>query len=199
MTNQRSVFCRRLGLGLLCVGLGLGSSPALAQVRLSAAPAATPSATPNIETPAPDLELETYTDSDRFSIQLPPGWQVSSAEAGPLVITNFPQTETERAAQAEDLRTEVTLIEQPPGEVVPPALQEIQSQGYSLADYGAITIDGATALQLWLIDLPEAPESALMTYIGYDTATAIIVSRFDTLTPEIERLLTTLHSSFTRL
>ncbi|MBD0335505.1 MAG: hypothetical protein ICV62_08450 [Cyanobacteria bacterium Co-bin13] len=195
MTNQRRVCFRRLGLSLLCLGLGLGSAPVLAQGALAAAPATAPTA----EATPSDLELETYTDSDRFSIRLPSSWQVLPAEAGPLVITNFSQGESERTAQAEDLRTEVTLIEQPPAEVVPLALQEIQSQGYSLADYGAITIDGTTALQLWLVDLPETPESALITYIGYDTATAVIVSRFDALTPEIERLLTTVHSSFTRL
>ena len=194
MTNVRSVFCRPLGLGLLCLGLGLAPASALAQDRLTAVPTV---AAP-VAAAVSDTELQTYTDGDRFSIQLPAAWQVASDEGEPLVITNFSQADPDRAPQPEDLRTEITWIEQPPGEVVPLALQEIQSQGYSLVNYGALRIDGTTALQLWLEDLPEAPESALITYIGYEAATAVIVSRYSTLTPQIQQLLTTVHGSFAR-
>lgn len=194
------------GLGLLCLILGGAVLPTLAQEPSSSAevPAAETvgtSAPVTSEATEPTLPVvTTYTYPGLFSIQVPEGWQVAALDDAPqVVITNFAEATASRPSQAEDVSTEVTWIERPPSEVVPQALQEIEAQGYALVDYGALTIDGATALQLWLANLPEAPNNAVMTYIGYETVTAVIVSRFGTPTPETRMILETLHSSFARL
>ncbi|HEY9735314.1 MAG TPA: hypothetical protein V6D06_03495 [Trichocoleus sp.] len=199
MTYQRGIFCRSWGLLGMGLGLVLASLPVQAAAPsgislppVSAAPAAG-------STEAAVGPLATVTYQDLFSIQVPEAWETAAAEELPLVITNFSTTAADRPAQAEDVRTEINWIEKPPAEVVPQALQDIQRQDYEVADYGTLTIDGATALRVWLVNLPDGPTNSVTTYIGYQTGTAVITSRFDTLTPEVERQLTALHSSFSRL
>lgn len=196
MINQFGVLRYRLGLGLLSVALGCAPIPVLAQTpELSIAAATSP-----LPATTPASEMETYTYGDLFSIQFPQEWQVSQAsESLPVVITNFSPETIERPSQPEDIRTEVTWVDKPPAEVVSQALQEIKSKGYTVADYGTVTIDETTALQLWLKDLPEQSSNAVTTYIGYDTGTAIVSSRYGAVTPEVQQLLMTLHQSFTRL
>lgn len=199
MTDQRGIF--RLSLGLLGIGLGwaLGPLPLQAAVP-SAIPLPEVSAAPTTEpADAPVGSMKTVTYQDLFSIQVPETWETAAEADLPLVITNFSTAAANRPAQAEDIRTEITWIEKPPAEVVPQALQDIQGQGYEVADYGTLSIDGTTALRLWLTNRPESPSYAVMTYIGYDTTTAVIISRFDTPTPEVERQLAALHESFSRL
>lgn len=196
MANQRGVFGSHLHLALL--GLAAVAVPLLLQPGWAAAPSPTPAAPATAPAADPAAGFETYTQPDLFSVQLPPEWQVSETETLPLVITNF-EPSRDRAAAPEDIQTEITWIDQPPAAVVPQALQEIQSKGYSVADYGTLTIDNMTALQLWLVDLPEAPTNAVTTYIGYENGTAVITSRFGTATPEVENVLTAVHRSFSRL
>lgn len=195
MANRRGVFGSHFYLALLGLAAAL---PLLLQPGWAAAPSPTPA--PPTAAPAvdPAADFETYVQPDWFSVQLPPEWQVSETSALPLVITNFAPSQ-DRAATPEDIHTEITWIDQPPAQVVPQALQEIQSKGYSVADYGTLTIDSMTALQLWLVDLPEAPTNAVATYIGYENGTAVITSRFGTATPEVEAVLTAVHRSFSRL
>ncbi|HEY9762945.1 MAG TPA: hypothetical protein V6D07_10490 [Trichocoleus sp.] len=204
MTNQCRVLCYRLGLGLLGVALGCAPVPVLAQTSPELSPiAATSDAIPaDSQSPetTPSVDLETYTYGDLFSIQFPQEWQVSQAgDSLPIVITNFSPEILDRPSQPADIRTEVTWVEKPPAEVVSQALQEIRSKGYTMADYGALTIDETTALQIWVTDLPEQPSHAVTTYIGYNNGTAIVSSRFGTVTPEVQQLLMTLHRSFNRL
>lgn len=204
MTNLQGAF-RSLSLSLpllLTSGAAMALPPSSPAGSLTVAAASETVPESVLETPAtaPTTAFEAYTHADLFSIQLPAGWVVSQpSETLPLIITNFPLATPDRPVQPEDIRTEITWIEKPPSEVVPPVLQEIQAKGYSLADYGALTIDNTTALQLWLVELPEMPSKALMTYIGYENGTAVIVSRFDAATPAMEQQLMTVHGSFTRL
>ncbi|HEY9880182.1 MAG TPA: hypothetical protein V6D29_17130 [Leptolyngbyaceae cyanobacterium] len=200
MANQNIVFPYRLSLGLLWLVLGWASVPALAQASPEPSRFAAATAAPQTPTVDPAVDLQTYTYGDLFSIQFPQGWQVSPAgESLPVVITNFSPETLDRPGQPEDIRTEVTWVDRPPAEVVAQALQEVRSKGYTMADYGALTIDETTALQLWMTDLPEAPSNAVTTYIGYENGTAIVSSRFGAATPEVQQLLMTLHRSFNLL
>lgn len=182
----------RKGWDMLLVSalaLGVGSAPAIAQSTDFLA-AADPVADPVVVAPA----LETpYTYADLFSIAFPAGWQVSEQADTPQVVAAGVASSTLPA-----IRTEVVWRDTPPGEVVGAALQEIENNGYTVARYDATTIDGVTAIRLWLSELPTEFPNAFITYVGYPGATATITSYYGDTTADPSPVLNAIHQSFQR-
>ncbi|NJL47238.1 MAG: hypothetical protein HC929_06730 [Leptolyngbyaceae cyanobacterium SM2_5_2] len=178
------------------------SSPRVAASEPTAQPTAQPDLEPSNEslppqpsTPTVPIDLASYAYEDLFAIGFPDGWQVTEQSASPQVTALAPAT-----AGTTPMRTEVTWHEMPPREIVPQALQTIQSSGYTVARYDAINVDNTTALRIWLTDLPAAGlPNAFMTYVGYQNATAVIVSYYGDPTTDLDNLLSGIHQSFERL
>ncbi|MGB3136717.1 MAG: hypothetical protein WBG38_13065 [Nodosilinea sp.] len=139
--------------------------------------------------------LETTSYEDLFSIAFPVGWQVSAQADTPQVVAN--------SAGATDnlppIRTEITWQSVPPQTVVGESLAAIQAQGYTVTRYDAATIDGVTAVRLWLSEIPEELPNAFVTYVGYPTATATITSYYGDTTTAIDPVLMAIHQSFARV
>ncbi|TVP68118.1 MAG: hypothetical protein EA342_06790 [Leptolyngbya sp. LCM1.Bin17] len=151
---------------------------------------------PRRSTPAlPPVELDSHSYNSLFSIGFPAGWIVTEQD-------DAPQLSASAEAEAVDevtIRTEVTWHPASPREIVPQALNEIQANGYTVARYDAINIDGTTALRIWLTDLPDQDlPNALITYIGYSTVTAAVVSYYPESTPDVDNLINGIHQSFQR-
>lgn len=186
---------------------GLRSTPARAQpiavgeVAEPLAPAepdlAPPSAEPSPDegsAPVPMPEgFASYGYNGMFSVGLPSDWQVTEQPGSPQLTATGAAV-----ADAPAVRTEITWFEAPPKEIVPQAIQTIQTNGYSVVRYDAINIDGTTALRIWLTDLPDTLPNALMTYIGYEQTTAAIVSYYGRTTPALDEVLNSVHQSFQR-
>lgn len=176
------------GLVIGAAALTVGLSPALAQMpdALVAAESA-----PAAET-APVLETTTY--ADLFSIAFPAGWQVSEQADAPQLVAD--------SAGASDrwpaIRTEVTWQEMPPQAVVGESLESLRANGYTVTRYDAATIDGVTAVRLWISGIPEELPNAFITYVGYPTATATITSYYGDTTDNIDPVLMAIHQSFAR-
>ncbi|MBD2233065.1 PsbP-related protein [Phormidium tenue] len=176
------------GFILGAVALTVGASPALAQgpeavVAAESAPAAEA---------APVLETTTY--ADLFSIAFPAGWQVSEQTEAPQLVADSAGASGSLPA----MRTEVTWQEAPPREVVGESLESLRANGYTVTRYDAVTIDGVTAVRLWISGIPEDLPNAFITYVGYPTATAIITSYYGDTTDDIDPVLNAIHRSFAR-
>ncbi|MGF1570082.1 MAG: hypothetical protein ACFCVD_18760 [Nodosilinea sp.] len=184
---------------MLAPTTGLTSAPAVAQTSpQAAAELEAPEAPQNSETDpappapaAPAAELDSYDYDTLFSIGFPAGWQVAEQGTAPQVTATSPTAPA-------PLRTEVTWFEAPPREVVPQAIEDIQTNGYAVTRYDAVNIDGTTALRLWVTDLPDALPNAFMTYIGYENATAAVVTYYGENIPDVDNLLNSIHQSFQR-
>lgn len=146
-----------------------------------------------VEPTAVVLETTSYTYEDLFSIDFPVGWQVSEQADAPQV--------TAASAGGDSLppiRTEVSWRDAPPREVVSESLAAIQAEGYTVARYDAVTIDGVTAVRLWINEIPAELPNAFITYVGYPAATATITSYYGDTTAAIDPVLTAIHESFQR-
>jgi hypothetical protein len=202
-----------VGLSLTGVVLGplspLGAQPGLVAANDPSPAAVDPANPTDPAAPLPPedatapLALERYVYADLFSIGFPEGWQVTEQESSPQLTAlafSSPETGPETDPESALLRTEITWHTAPPQEIVPQALQTIQTNGYTVARYDAIKVDGTTALRLWLTDLPEEGKSqAFMSYVGYPNATAVIVSYYRDRTPDLDNLLSGIHQSFQRV
>ncbi len=176
------------GWDMLLVGalaLVVSSAPAIAQPVDHLAAADPASAAPALET--------AYTYNDLFSIAFPAGWQVREQADVPQVVAAGGASATLPV-----IRTEVVWRDTPPGEVVGAALQDIENKGYTVARYDAATIDGVTAIRLWLSDLPTELPNAFITYVGYPGATATITSYYGDTDADPSPVLNAIHQSFQR-
>jgi hypothetical protein len=129
-----------------------------------------------------------------FSIAFPVGWQVNAQ-------TDAPQVVADSAGPTDSLpaiRTEITWQEAPPQVVVGESLNDIRAKGYTVSRYDAVTIDGVTAVRLWLSDIPDGLPNAFVTYVGYPTATATITSYYGDPTTNLDPVLMAIHQSFAR-
>jgi hypothetical protein len=171
-------------------------SEAVSEPATSDTPAAPTSEPTTSEPPGLPDNFASYTYEDLFSVGFPNGWQATEHSASPQVILS---NAGQAAGQANGVRTEVTWFDQPPGVVVPQALQEIQTNGYRVIRYEPQTINGTSALSIWLTDLPEELSNAYLTYIGYENTTAAVISYYAESNQEVETLVGNIHRSFQRL
>ena len=171
---------RWLGGVMVAASLWLTGLPLMAQTSTSG--------------PMVAASLQPYGYNDVFTIGLPANWQISQQSQAPQVTALAP------AGDPAPMRTEITWHDLPPAEVVPPALEQIQTQGYQVVNYDAITINDTTALQIWLNNLPEDLPNALISYIGYPNQTAVIVTYYNNgQSTGAEDLISSIHQSFQRL
>ena len=150
-------------------------------------------ALPSPSTPLVAASRQTHGYNNLFTIEFPTDWQVSQQTQAPQVTALTTPTATPA------MRTEITWHERPPAEVVPPALQAIEANGYNVASYDAVSIDNTTALRIWLTNLPEDLPNALMSYIGYPSHTAVIVTYYNGQSTDVDNLISSIHQSFQRL
>lgn len=129
---------------------------------------------------------------DHFGMGFPQGWVVSHGQTDPYLTAQTPVGEPV-------VTTEVSWQAEAPNQVVPALLNDIREKGYTVVRYDAITMDGTTALRLWLADLPESDRPfAFISVVGYSDATAILTSRYGTRTSDLDTLLSQIHQSFRR-
>lgn len=147
-------------------------------------------------TPTAADTFDSYTYADIFAIGVPPGWQTTEQPSSPQVVLSL---SGEDVPPAELVRTEVTWFEQPPEVVVAQVLRDLQASGYTVSRYETQGIDGTTALNIWVSNLPEDLPNAFMTYIGYADSTAGVVSYYNATDRTVESLLGDIHASFQRL
>ena len=178
------------GLVFGAMALTVGAPPMLAPAtnRLLAAEAA-PAAPA-----APTLETTSYTYEDLFSIAFPTGWQVSEQVDAPQVVAVNDGASDSLPA----MRTEVIWRDAPPKEVVGESLAAIQDSGYTVTRYDAATIDGVTAIRLWVSEVSEDLPNAFITYVGYEGATATITSYYGDTAANLDPVLNAIHQSFQR-
>ncbi|HIK45036.1 MAG TPA: hypothetical protein IGR64_09130 [Leptolyngbyaceae cyanobacterium M65_K2018_010] len=139
------------------------------------------------------IDLERYVYENLFSIGFPDGWQVTEQ-------TQAPQLTASSTANSPAIRTEVTWHGVPPQAIVPEAIQTIQANGYTVARYDAVNVDGTTALRIWLTDLPGGGlANSFTSFVGYQNATAVITSYYGDRSPDLDNLLSGIHQSFQRL
>ncbi len=153
-----------------------------------------PSSAPGIVENSALSPLQAHTFENIFAIGLPPGWQINHQTTAPQFIATMPATPTTPA-----IRTEVTWHNQPPRLVVAEDLQRIKTKGYTVARYDVVSIDKTSAVRVWLTDLPDGLPHALIAYVGYDNATAVIVSYYGAQSPAVDTLINGIHQSFHRL
>jgi hypothetical protein len=158
-----------------------------------------PSANPELEdlnqprpsAPSP-VELVTAAHGNHFTVGFPQGWTITHAETSPLLKAQSP---TEPA-----ITTEISWYAEAPGQVFAALMADIQAEGHTVARYDAITMDGTTAIRLWLTDLPESePAHAFLSVVGYGNTTALLVSRYDAPSHDLDNLLSQIHQSFRRM
>lgn len=178
----------RLGLLLGAAALTVGIAPTLAEVPTALAAAEATAA----EAAIPDLETTSY--EDLFSIAFPVGWQVSAQADAPQVMAHSAGATGSLPA----MRTEITWQDAPPQAVVGESLEALRAQGYSVSRYDAVTIDGVTAVRLWVSEIPDPLSNAFITYVGYPAATATITSYYGETTIAIDPVLMAIHQSFAR-
>ncbi|MGB3202651.1 MAG: hypothetical protein WBA99_17220 [Nodosilinea sp.] len=139
-------------------------------------------------------ELETTRYADLFSIAFPVGWQVNAQADAPQVVA----ASAGATGSLPAIRTEITWQEAPPQAVVGESLNAIRAEGYTVSRYDAAIIDGVTAVRLWLSDIPNELPNALVTYVGYPTATATITSYYGDTSANLDPVLMAIHQSFAR-
>ncbi|PSN77993.1 hypothetical protein C8B47_19200 [filamentous cyanobacterium CCP4] len=145
-----------------------------------------------VEAALPELETTRY--EDLFSIAFPVGWQVSAQPDAPQVVADSAGPTDSLPA----IRTEITWQDAAPQVVVGESLEAIRAKGYPVGRYDAVTIDGVTAVRLWLSEIPDGLPNAFVTYVGYPTATATITSYYGDTTAAIDPVLMAIHQSFAR-
>lgn len=179
---------KTFGLALGAVALTVGVSPMVVQASDQLVAVET---SPTAEA-ALALELTSY--ADLFSIAFPAGWQVSARADAPQVVADSAGATDSLPA----MRTEVTWQDAPPREVVGQSLASIQAMGYTVTRYDAATIDGVTAVRLWVSEIPDELTNGFITYVGYPTATATIASYYGDSDTNLDSVLMAIHQSFAR-
>ena len=146
---------------------------------------------PRPSAPSP-VELVTAAHGNHFTVGFPQGWTITHAEDSPLLKAQSPAEPT--------IITEISWYTEAPGQVFAALMADIQAEGHTVARYDAITMDGTTAIRLWLTDLPESePTHAFLSVVGYGNATALLVSRYNARSHDLDNLLSQIHQSFRRM
>lgn len=175
------------------------SVPAIAQtLTLPTESPALPAELPDVSAPEPanepgnlDADIANYSD-EAISIDYPATWQIA-VEDDSVTITNLPETEADLVA------TQVFQIDAPPGPLVNANIDSFLEEGSTVGRYRTITVDGQSALVMWLSDRPDPLDRAIATFIGYGDETVFLFSRYAAANDAAEAEILRLHTSFSRL
>ena len=136
-------------------------------------------------------ETTNYSDS-AMSIDFPADWKVD-VSADSLMITNVTTDENNLVA------TQVNQIAAPPGAVVNANIDSFVKEGAAVSRYRAVTIDGQSALVIWLSDRPDTLSKAIATFIGYGNETVLLFSRYSPDNTTAEDAVLRMHISYHNL
>jgi hypothetical protein len=193
----------RFDNGLLQMGMGLVwllGSPlsAIAAPMLADAATSEPASVEALDpaTTAPMPEFEIYTLEDVFAIEVPQGWQVSEMPADRTAVLTNDSSDIATGSADTAIRTEVTLVAEPPNTYVEQELDALIQSGYAIDQYGLASVKGNTAFRVWLIDLPLDYTYQVITFIGYEQNTAKIVSYYNDPSPANIDLILYIHRPF---
>ena len=196
MIRPDQLRCSILVMSVWALSAGVAIAQAAPESTTDEAPVAAPA-----EDITPDRDsFETYTLIDSFSIEIPAGWLVQEDASGQAVtITSY--SADGPPPLMTDIKTEVTLVNEPPTTYVERELDSLISQAneqiYTIDQYGLAAVGGNEALRLWIIDLPGEFSEQMITFVGYDTGqTARIVSYFNDDSVATKDTILQMHGSF---
>ena len=196
MSRSDQVRRHMVAIGIWALSAGVANAQKSPATPAEESPAAAPAVVEdaNLES------FETYRLVDRFSIEIPAGWLVQEDDTGQAVtITSYRADGPPPLAT--DIKTEVTLVNEPPTTYVERELDSLISQaneqGYIIDQYGLAAVGNNEALRLWIIDLPGEFSEQMITFVGYETGqTAKIVSYFNDASVATKDTILQLHGSF---
>jgi hypothetical protein len=163
--------------------------PAVPAATPTAAPTAAPTAEPLVE---PDGGPTTNYSDGAVSIDYPTDWTIEVADDS-LKIANLPESETDLVS------TQVFQIASPPGPLVDANIDSFIEEGAAVDLYRTVTIDGQSALVMWLSERPGTLSQAIATFIGYGDKTVLLFSQYSPENSEAEGNILRLHTSFSNL
>lgn len=166
------------------------TSPAPANQESAPEPPSPESSEPLVQ-PAPAGTTTNYSDGV-MSIDFPADWKADVSADG-LMITNVTTDQNNLVA------TQVNHIAASPGAVVNANIDSFVKEGAAVGRYRAVTIDGQSALVIWLSDRPDSLSSAIATFIGYGDETVLLFSRYSPDNATAEEDVLRLHSSYRNL
>ena len=166
------------------------ANPAPANQESAPEPPSPESSAPLVQA-APAGTTANYSDGV-MSIDFPADWKADVSADG-LMITNV--TTDENALVA----TQVNRIAASPGAVVNANIDSFIKEGAAVGRYRAVTIDGQSALVIWLSNRPDPLSSAIATFIGYGNETVLLFSRYSPDNATAEEDVLRLHSSYHNL
>lgn len=179
----------------LAIAVLVGAAlPGTAVLGLAAAGWAQSPVLPAMETlvqPAAASDVISYSDR-AMSVTLPKDWAVETIENG-IVITNVTTVPTELVA------TQIVSVDAPPGAVVNANIDSFMEEGSAVGRYRTVTIDGQSALVMWLSNRPDELSEAIATFIGYGDKTMLLFSRYAPENATAEETVLQIHTSFANL
>lgn len=184
-----------LRAGMRATLWALGASAAIAHPVLWASPAVANPATLVQQEAAEGSGFATYVLPDTFALQMPATWFAEGAEAeGYAVITSY-QTDSKPAPT--DVRTEVTLVNEPPETYVDREIDGLVAQKYVIDRFRLASVQGNQAFRVWIVDAPGEFTHQIITFVGYENgSTAKIVSYYNDDSPTTVDTIMQMHRSF---
>ncbi|MEM9149922.1 MAG: hypothetical protein AAGB19_05660 [Cyanobacteria bacterium P01_F01_bin.3] len=95
--------------------------------------------------------------------------------------------------------TRLYQVDAPPGPLVDANIDSFIEEGAAVGRYRSVTIDGQSALVIWLVDRPGDLSSAIATFIGYGDQTIFLFSRYSPENVDAESAILDIHGSFLNL
>lgn len=168
-----------------------GPPAASSETELEAEPnIALPESDAFVQPAAPD-NIVRYSDAE-MAISLPKEWTVEAIENG-IMVSNVTTVPTELVA------TQIVSIDAPPGPVVNANIDSFVEEGAAVGRYRTVTIDGQSALVMWLSNRPDELSEAIATFIGYGNKTVLLFSRYSPSNETAEEHILQMHTSFSNL
>ena len=138
------------------------------------------------------VETANYSDGN-ISLDYPATWQINVDETGEVGIANMPESPSDL------VDTRLYQVDAPPGPLVDANIDSFIEEGAAVGRYRSVTIDGQSALVIWLADRPGDLSSAIATFIGYGDQTIFLFSRYSPENVDAESAILDIHGSFLNL
>ena len=180
----------RLTAFLFAVALSQAIGSAASAQRVVPANSEAPNASTLVE-PAAASDVTRYTNQT-MAIDLPNAWTVEDIENG-VMVSNVTTVPSELVA------TQIVGIAAPPGAVVNANIDSFMAEGTTVGRYRTTTIDGQSALVMWLSDRPNELTSAIATFMGYGSQTVLLFSQYAPENETAEEKILQMHVSFANL
>ena len=118
-----------------------------------------------------------------------------------MVVDEAGDVEIVSASEMPSARVETRLyhVDAPPGPLVNANIDSFIEEGAAVSRYRSVTVDGQSALVMWLAERPGELTSAIATFIGYGDETVFLFSRYSPENPTAEGEILSLHGSFSNL